>query len=767
MKKLFIACCAVLFLITNADANDIVELISTVENWIDKSSYSQMAKNYEKGKLQRIIASDITDAEKIKLLKEKFPKAFQQELISPVPIFWRIHSLSLGYDIEERATSSKRTVNISEILHSNRSSNDWTQKTEKSSSHRINAGVSTDVNLSLNPLNWLNDLSKSKINLSGSYAYGRNTAQQTSEIWSKSQQELFTQKSSMLAEIMSQTDIKNFHLTFTLTITNNGNDTAYCYLKGAYIPVKRNDGGLSVNATPHGMPELLEIPSGRTVDIKFRAELNNTAARELVVYMGKNAPSINILNGGNFPVKTRNGEDLIAKTLNRPKTVTVEFQFPEFFGSWDILRSRKFDGKAVTLKEALQAISNDFAKAGVHNIVTWSNGDLTAVSSVPFDGFFPNDKEYRYMAFLQIADKVYSEIGKKILDEPIPETGCKIVIIDCNKLSDYQNSHIELQKAIYEKIKEEAGDGMFNSKSNPSAQYLLAQLYGTGFYVKQNIAEKNKWIRKAADKDYAKAQVSLANYYWICKDYKEAFDWYKKAAKQDNAQAQNYLGWCYYHGQGVDKDYYEAVKWYKEAADKDHAGAQINLGDCYYFGNGVNKDYYEAVKWYKKAVEKDHIWAQFMLGECYYRGNGVTQDYDEAVKWYKKAADKDNTWAQYNLGVCYYFGNGVTKNYYEAVRWYKIAAEKDHTGAQAMLGVCYYFGNGVNKDYDEAVKWYKKAADKDHAMAQLALGDCYYWGHGVTKDYDEAVKWYKKAADNGNEKAKLILTNRCNISTEK
>ncbi|MBQ2885264.1 MAG: sel1 repeat family protein [Alphaproteobacteria bacterium] len=64
------------------------------------------------------------------------------------------------------------------------------------------------------------------------------------------------------------------------------------------------------------------------------------------------------------------------------------------------------------------------------------------------------------------------------------------------------------------------------------------------------------------------------------------------------------LGYCYFHGKGVEKNYSEAVKWYRKAAERGLSTAQYNLAQCYEFGLGIQEDYTEAIKWYRKAAEQ-------------------------------------------------------------------------------------------------------------------------------------------------------------------
>lgn len=88
---------------------------------------------------------------------------------------------------------------------------------------------------------------------------------------------------------------------------------------------------------------------------------------------------------------------------------------------------------------------------------------------------------------------------------------------------------------------------------------------------------------------------------------------------------------------------------YAKLADEGDAGAQNYLGHCYYMGQGVSRNYTEAVKWFKMAAQKGQVNAEYNLGLCYEKGNGVTQNLAEAMKWYEKAAGHGNTTAAQRL----------------------------------------------------------------------------------------------------------------------
>ena len=657
LKKLLLFClsffCGALYA-----ADNYYDIVNSVSSWIEKRYSTQRAKQAANNDLDKITGSDRSKEEKIAEIKKAFPEAFHKEekpLIFVPPVSWRIHSLALGYDIQESAIQTSKTIDIGKEIASKKSFQEVSKQENKKSQHNVTAGVSATVELPANPLSWLSGLKNSKIQLAGSYSYGREALSSSSELWSKSQQETFSRERTQITEMVQQTDIKNFHLTFTVTVTNHGKENIICDLTEAYIPVYGKT-AFNNKANPHDMPERLEIPPKRNKDIIFRMELDNTNGRALALYLTQNAPVIDILKGGQLIIKTKSGKNVFNEISERPATAAVNLKIPDFSGSWNIRRFHTSNGEATTIYEALNAIGRDFYEVlGKADVFAWSDNNLTEFSSVPYGKF---DKSWRYMMLLQVGNTVLDQIEKK---QKLPKDGCTLWIVDLANVENYTNLPLFLKKKIYDKLKAEID----SQRADVCASLLMASLYEQNFYVQ---------------KDDPKT---------------EAFKWYMKAAEQGDAGAQRSVGTCYYFGNGVEKNYTEAFKWYMKAAKQGDAEAQMGVGTCYYFGNGVKQNYTEAFKWYMKAAEQGDAGAQRSVGTCYYWGNGVEQNYTEAFKWYMKAAKQGDAEAQRGVGSCYYFGNGVEQNYTEAFKWYMKAAEQGDAGAQRSVGTCYYWGNGV------------------------------------------------------------------------
>lgn len=190
-----------------------------------------------------------------------------------------------------------------------------------------------------------------------------------------------------------------------------------------------------------------------------------------------------------------------------------------------------------------------------------------------------------------------------------------------------------------------------------------------------------EWVKAAADKGDAEAQLQLALLYASgasgTRDTSKAAKWMRKAADQGLARAEYYLGLDYAHGQGVKKNEAEAVQWFRRAADQGFADAQYEMGLCCLSGRGMRESGTEAMDWFRKAAERGSALAEYEIGNCYFEGTGVAKNIEEGIKWIDRAAARGVPAAQYQLGSCYEKGQGVPKDDVQAYKWYSLAAAQD------------------------------------------------------------------------------------------
>ena len=196
----------------------------------------------------------------------------------------------------------------------------------------------------------------------------------------------------------------------------------------------------------------------------------------------------------------------------------------------------------------------------------------------------------------------------------------------------------------------EAGDA--------ESQFKLSVMYDKGQDVPQDSVEAFKWLVKAVNQDFPRAQFKLGLIYFLAAQntkkqaeagdeiaranlgFTQAVNLFQKAAEQGESEAQHLLGAMYHDGEGVPQDYSKAFMWYRKAAEQGMVDAQFNLGFAYENGEGVPQDNAEAVKWFRKAAEQGHVRAQAQLGRLYVIGRGVPQDYVQSYFWLSLAASR-------------------------------------------------------------------------------------------------------------------------------
>ncbi|MBQ7856070.1 MAG: sel1 repeat family protein [Alistipes sp.] len=330
-----------------------------------------------------------------------------------------------------------------------------------------------------------------------------------------------------------------------------------------------------------------------------------------------------------------------------------------------------------------------------NNDVELSDGTKTEILTNLRNAFV---KSYNYQAFEDVVGSVKSGLTSQspiAIAQKVRQSYPKVkyVVFTTVKVLERANSYDEytllLESDLFstETLKsEKTAVSMLRSHSKyiPEAcNTLLSQLLGE----KQIASEGAQPSHESPEELYQKGYALYKQ-----KQYVDAIPYIRRAAERGYAKAQFRLGYCYAKGNGLEKDNYQAVKWYHKAAEQGHATAQYNLGLRYENGGGVEQDYYEAVKWYRKAAEKRYAKAQSSLGDCYYYGNGVSKDYYEAVKWFRKAAEQGNVYGQYCLGYCYNKGQGVSQDRSEAIIWLRKAAQNGSDSAKEELekmGVSY------------------------------------------------------------------------------
>ena len=319
-------------------------------------------------------------------------------------------------------------------------------------------------------------------------------------------------------------------------------------------------------------------------------------------------------------------------------------------------------------------------------------------------------------------------------------------------------------------------------------QYNLAACY-----IKDGL-EKNKelsfkWLKKAAEQGFAKAQFSLGYYFsegiGVEKNSQQAFLWYKKAAEQNHPEAAYNLAIRYQKNDGIEKNDEDANKGIVEAQPElathipknntknDDGFRSISIGN-----RGMNPNH-QAFLWFEKAAAKQGMSeAQLQLGKYYLLGKGITHNFEEAMTWFKKSAQQNNPEAQLQISKLnevielekkaenndsdaqLELANIHGKKFHNpalAFKWYKRAAEQGNIEAQLDLAKSYDKGKGTPQDHRMAFYWFNKAAEQGDAEAQYNLAICYSKGEGVIQDYAKCLEWNEKAVSKGHSASKCNL----------
>lgn len=160
MKKIAVAVLSAALLCAFGESFE--DELNRVETWINTNYRSgSLAHRSASEKLLNIYKSEKPEEKKIADLRKTFPKAFpaavMESLIITEPLTWKIHSLSLGYDIQEGFATETKTVDIMKELAQQDTSRQDTDSVGKTKTTSKGGGVKGDVTagVSLNPLNWL------------------------------------------------------------------------------------------------------------------------------------------------------------------------------------------------------------------------------------------------------------------------------------------------------------------------------------------------------------------------------------------------------------------------------------------------------------------------------------------------------------------------------------------------------------------------------------------------------------------------------------
>ena len=149
----------------------------------------------------------------------------------------------------------------------------------------------------------------------------------------------------------------------------------------------------------------------------------------------------------------------------------------------------------------------------------------------------------------------------------------------------------------------EASNGDLNSQLLYG--YLLSKTSNGDF--RRNYKESVQSILAAAEQDYTKAQLAMAEMYMngeaLPMNARKGKIWYEKVAEKGDLDGINGLARLYRYGTGVRKDYERSFQLYEKAALKNHIRSQVGLGLSYRDAKGTKKNLVKAYAWLSIASD--------------------------------------------------------------------------------------------------------------------------------------------------------------------
>ena len=97
----------------------------------------------------------------------------------------------------------------------------------------------------------------------------------------------------------------------------------------------------------------------------------------------------------------------------------------------------------------------------------------------------------------------------------------------------------------------------------------------------------------------------------------------------------------------IDKENFERVL---AKAKEGKSWAEEWVGGCFYHGDGVTQNYKKAFEFYSRAAAQGEVLAINLVGSMYGNGEGVDQSYEQAFHFYSQASVRGLPSGQCNLG---------------------------------------------------------------------------------------------------------------------
>jgi uncharacterized protein len=241
------------------------------------------------------------------------------------------------------------------------------------------------------------------------------------------------------------------------------------------------------------------------------------------------------------------------------------------------------------------------------------------------------------------------------------------------------------------------------------AMTLLAELYGGGYGVPQNINEAHKWYKLAFEAGDVQAGYNLGFYALNGlaqqKNREVAFSYFETAAKKGHLAAQYNLTLLLLER----KKEKEAVEYLNKCANGGLADCQYMLSTFYKDGISVEESPEKRAFWLQKAAEQGLTEAEIDYAVVLYNGRGTLVDEELGFKYLKKAAFKGNPVAQNRYARALAAGKGAPRNPEKAASWHALASMQGLQDGWLDSVVAKLSAEARSKSNLEALQWYKSS----------------------------------------------------------
>lgn len=287
-------------------------------------------------------------------------------------------------------------------------------------------------------------------------------------------------------------------------------------------------------------------------------------------------------------------------------------------------------------------------------------------------------------------------------------------------------------------------------RGHPESIYSLILLFINEKYVPRDIDRALTYIRRLLEIGRADAAIEFGLFLYFGEDMRrdvaDALRILEPISSAGSAQASARIGYIYLFGaDGVRTDLKKALRYIRQAARSGEPYGEELLGYCYFHGIGVEKDTVKGLQLFRKTADAGWMGGQYQLG-MYYAYWTNPHQFKKAAYWFSLAAEQNHTDALVKLGFLYRYGFGVEKNQEKAFESFRRAASRGDKTAMHHLGDAYERGLGVEKDDTRALSWYLMAAERGEPLGMFAAGKMIWNGVGHVKDKAGGVEWIRRAA---------------------